>query len=114
MKSGNSKPTFAEFWPYYLAEHSRAATQQLHLLGTFAGLALLAAALWMQSWRLLLLGFVAGYGINWFSHFFVEHNRPATFKYPWLSFQADFKMAFYLLTGQIEKELARLKIHPKP
>jgi hypothetical protein len=26
--------------------------------------------------------FTVGYAFAWFSHFFVEHNKPATFKYP--------------------------------
>jgi hypothetical protein len=33
--------SFAEFWPYYVSEHSRPVTRLLHLIGTSAGLALL-------------------------------------------------------------------------
>ncbi|MFQ5662454.1 MAG: Mpo1-like protein [Terriglobia bacterium] len=102
--------TFAEFWPYYLAEHSRPATRALHLLGTLAWLGLLLAAVASRTWWLLVLIPVVCYGLAWFSHFFIEHNRPATFKYPLLSLLADHKMAFYILTGRIGRELDRLQV----
>lgn len=31
--------SFEEFWPYYVAMHSRAATRWVHLAGTLTGLA---------------------------------------------------------------------------
>lgn len=31
--------TFEEFWPYYVAMHSKAATRWVHLTGTLTGLA---------------------------------------------------------------------------
>ena len=76
------KRSFAEFWPYYLAEHSRPGTRAVHLLATLAGLALLGAALASRTWWLLVLIPVVAYGLAWFSHFFIERNHPATFKYP--------------------------------
>lgn len=45
---------------------------------------------------------VLAYGVAWFSHFFVEHNRPATFIYPSYSFASDFNMLFGLATGRIK------------
>ncbi|MCY0938486.1 Mpo1-like protein [Streptomyces sp. H34-S4] len=32
--------SYEEFWPYYVAMHSRAATRWIHLTGTLTGLAL--------------------------------------------------------------------------
>ena len=109
----NSKSTFADFWPYYLAEHSRPATRVVHFLATLTWLSLLVGALLTRTWWLLALIPVAAYGLAWFSHFFIEHNRPATFKHPLYSLLADHKMAFYMVTGQIGRELARLGIHPR-
>lgn len=48
---------------------------------------------------------VLAYGIAWFAHFVVEHNRPATFIYPSYSFASDFNMLYGLATGRIELEL---------
>ena len=107
-------PSFADFWPYYLAEHSRPATRVVHLLATLTWLTLLVGALLTRTWWLLALIPVAAYGLAWFSHFFIERNRPATFKYPLYSLLADHTMAFYMLSGQIGRELARLKISPRP
>lgn len=105
--------SFSEFWPYYLAEHSRPATRAVHLLATLTWLSLLAAALLTRTWWLLALIPVAAYGLAWFSHFFIERNRPATFKYPLFSLLADHRMAYYMVTGQIGRELARLGISPR-
>jgi hypothetical protein len=49
---------------------------------------------------LLLLGVVCAYGFAWVGHFFIEKNKPATFKYPWMSLKGDFKMYFEILTGE--------------
>jgi hypothetical protein len=45
---------------------------------------------------------VLAYGIAWFAHFVVEHNRPATFIYPSYSFASDFNMLYGIATGRIK------------
>ena len=76
-------------------------------------LGLLVAALATRTWWLLALIPVGAYGLAWFSHFFIEHNRPAAFKYPLLSLAADHKMVFLMVTGRLGRELARLGIAPR-
>jgi hypothetical protein len=49
---------------------------------------------------ILRAGILSGYGFAWIGHFFVEHNRPATFKYPLWSLLADFRMFFNILLGR--------------
>jgi hypothetical protein len=99
--------TFAEFWPFYLREHARPLTRALHFTGTSLSLLLAASAIATGQYRLLLGALVCGYAFAWVGHFFVEHNRPATFKHPLWSFAADFKMLFAALTGRLGAELQR-------
>jgi len=56
---------------------------------------------------LALAALVVPYALAWVSHFFVEHNRPATFKYPFWSFAADFRMLGCALTGKLDAELQK-------
>jgi hypothetical protein len=95
-----ARPSFAEFYPYYLTEHRRRGTRVLHFIGTTLFLlGLLAAAALRQPW-FILAGVVSAYGFAWVGHFFVEHNRPATFQHPWLSLRGDFRLYGDLLRGR--------------
>ena len=97
--------SFAEFWPFYLREHSRARTRALHYAGTTLVVAIALFAIVTGRWWLLLAMPLAGYGFAWVAHFKVEKNRPATFTYPLWSLGADFKMWWLWLTGRLEPEL---------
>lgn len=106
--------SFADFWPYYLREHSRPACRALHY----------AASIWALVWLAVLLatgnpwsfvtGLVGGYALAWIGHFFVEHNRPATFKYPLWSLAADWKMFAVWLSGRLPGELAAAGVAAEP
>ncbi|QJD57736.1 DUF962 domain-containing protein [Pseudomonas sp. gcc21] len=93
--------SFAEFYPFYLSEHSNDTSRRLHYVGSLLVLAILIYALVSESWGLLLLLPVAGYGFAWVGHFFFEKNRPATFEYPLYSFMGDWVMLRDALTGRI-------------
>ena len=101
--------TFAEFWPFYVAEHSRRGTRLLHAAGTVGSTALLFALALTGRWRWLPLALALGYGAAWAGHFFVEHNRPATFRHPLWSFAADYKMVWLMLTGRMSREVERAR-----
>lgn len=90
--------TFREFWPYYLNEHSNPLTRRLHFVGTTLSLCLLGYAILKREPIWIFAALMAGYGPAWVAHFFVEKNRPATFKHPVWSLVADFKMWFFILT----------------
>ncbi|MEJ2060862.1 MAG: DUF962 domain-containing protein [Gammaproteobacteria bacterium] len=107
MKTDAPFGSFAEFWPYYLGEHSRTWTRWLHFAGTALLLPVLVLAVLASAWWLLLLP-VVGYGFAWLGHFAVEHNRPATFRHPLWSLRGDFLMFWLMLTGRLERERARL------
>lgn len=96
--------TFAEFWPYYLAEHLHPVNRLLHFTGTsIVYLIVIVAA--SSSWSLVLLAPVAGYGFAWIGHFVVEKNRPATFIHPVWSLAGDFRMHALMLVGGLGPHL---------
>jgi hypothetical protein len=92
--------TFREFYPSYLRDHQRRGTRVLHFIGTTLFLLAAGLALVLLQPQLLAAGIVAAYGFAWIGHFFVEHNRPATFRHPWFSLRGDFKLYFDLLRGR--------------
>lgn len=93
--------SFAEFYPFYLAEHANRTCRRLHFVGSSLALCLLAVALVSGNYWWLLLGFVQGYAFAWVGHFVYEKNKPATFKYPFYSFAGDWVMYKDMLTGRI-------------
>jgi len=101
--------TYAEFWDFYVAEHSQPLTRLFHFAGTSLGIVLLVWIFRTGNFLYLPLCFVTGYAFAWFSHFVIEKNKPATFKYPLWSFISDYKMVFYMLTGKMNAEVERVK-----
>jgi hypothetical protein len=99
--------SFAEFWPFYLREHSKASTRALHYVGTSLVVLIAVAAVLSGRWGWLIALPVAGYFFAWVAHFGVEKNRPATFTYPLWSLAADFRMWAFWLTGRLGPELDR-------
>ena len=103
--SAREYQTFAEFWPFYLREHSKPETRALHYIGTTLVVGIAIYALLTLSWLWLVALPVAGYFFAWVAHFTVEKNRPATFTYPMWSLFADFRMWAFWLTGRLGPEL---------
>ena len=101
MTESTGYPSFREFYPHYLAEHSRSGTRRLHFAGTLLVLLTFSYAIIAQRWALLVLVPVFGYGLAWLGHFAVEHNRPATFRYPLYSLAGDFRMFADMLVGRV-------------
>lgn len=93
--------SFAEFYPYYLGEHSNPTCRRLHFVGTSLVIALMAYTIGSGKWLLLLALPVFGYGFAWVGHFFFERNRPATFTHPLYSLIGDFVMFRDILLGKI-------------
>ncbi|CAI8835328.1 MULTISPECIES: DUF962 domain-containing protein [Pseudomonas] len=101
MNSPQQFRSFAEFYPYYLSEHSNPMCRRLHFVGTSLVIAVLAFAVGSGSWRSLLALPFAGYGFAWAGHYFFEKNRPATFTHPLYSLIGDFAMYRDMLRGKI-------------
>jgi hypothetical protein len=100
---------FEEFWPYYMGEHRDPVCRALHYIGTSAAIVIVLSSIVTMNPLLLAAFPVVGYGFAWFGHFFIEKNKPASFKYPLWSFLADHKMLAYFVSGRMGSELARLQ-----
>ena len=116
----NVSQSLEDFYPYYLCEHTKPTTKLIHVVATFNALSMLgksAAGPWR--WSLLGLGLLQvirsisnnkylidyfsglkGYGLAWYSHFFIEQNKPATWQYPGYSFISDQRLFIESLMGK--------------
>jgi hypothetical protein len=100
MRESETFRTFAEFYPFYLGEHTNGICRTLHFIGTTIAAALLIAAVVTLHWWLIAIAFVEAYTFAWVGHFFFEHNTPATFKYPLFSFLGDWRLWWEVLMGR--------------
>jgi len=101
--------SFADFWPHYVLAHRHPATRLVHFFGTALGWSLLLAGVVLRDWRLVVAAPIVPYPIVWFSHFFIEHNKPATFGHPGWSWLADQKMVGMMLAGRMSAEVRRIE-----
>jgi hypothetical protein len=93
--------SFKDFYPFYLSEHANRVSRRLHFAGTSIALLLLIAAFATHRWWLLGLALIQGYAFAWVGHFFFEHNKPATFKYPAFSLMGDWRLWWDILSRRI-------------
>jgi hypothetical protein len=106
----STRPHFArydEFFPYYVAMHSKPLTRQLHFGGTLTGLAVAVLGVLTGRWRLLSALPLLGYGSAWPAHWFVEKNNPASFGHPLWSLRGDAQMIVLMLRGR-DRELTEI------
>ena len=101
MQEPQAFRSFADFYPFYLSEHSDITCRRLHYLGSILVLTVLAASLITRHYPWLLALPFLGYGFAWIGHFFFEKNRPATFQYPLYSFLGDWVMLKDMVVGRI-------------
>ncbi len=94
--------SFAEFYPYYLGEHSNRTCRRLHFVGSSLGVLCFAWAVYSGALAFVLLGFFFGYLFAWIGHFGFEKNKPASFSRPFYSFMGDWVMYKDIWTGKIK------------
>ncbi|KAH7276658.1 hypothetical protein KP509_39G016700 [Ceratopteris richardii] len=97
-----------QFWEFYVTQHSKAPTRWWHFAGTASAVLLLFTAIASAAWWLVPLGIVLGYACAWYSHFFIEGNKPATFGHPLWSFACDWRMFALMLGGKMDAEVSRI------
>jgi hypothetical protein len=93
--------TFAEFYPFYLGEHSNHTCRRLHFLGSTLALLCVARLVMTGNPVWLVVGLLCGYGCAWIGHFVFEKNKPASFKRPLYSFMGDWVMYKDIWTAKI-------------
>jgi hypothetical protein len=98
---------FSDFYKFYLGEHRQSGTRICHFIGGFAVLGGVATALLDGHAGWVALGIFSSYAINWWSHFRIERNRPASIDYPLWSVRADMRMFAELATGRLSFSGAR-------
>ena len=96
--------SYAVFWPFYLQEHGKKETRAMHYAGSALAIASIGAGIFLSPWFFIGAA-IGGYGFAWVSHFFIEHNRPATFTYPLWSLVSDFRMAGLWFIGRLRPHL---------
>jgi len=94
--------SFAEFYPFYLGEHSNRTCRRLHFVGSSLALACLAMLVVTGKPQYFVYGLLCGYGFAWLGHFGFEKNKPASFKRPLYSFMGDWVMYKDIWTGKIK------------
>jgi len=78
----------------------------LHAIGSVLAVAMVILAFALNMWFLALAP-VIGYAFAWYAHFFVEHNKPATFGHPFYSLAADYRMLFLMMAGRMDEEVRK-------
>jgi hypothetical protein len=94
--------TFAQFYPFYLSEHSNRTCRRLHFAGSTLSLVLLALCVATANAWWLLAAVLVGYAFAWVGHFGFEKNKPASFKRPLYSFMGDWTMYKDIWVGRVK------------
>ena len=92
--------SFADFYPFYLGEHTNATCRRLHFIGSALVVVLVVAAIVLRRPLLIIAVPFVGYGFAWAGHYLFEKNRPATFTHPLYSLMGDWVMFAEILTGR--------------
>ncbi|HTD36407.1 MAG TPA: DUF962 domain-containing protein [Candidatus Limnocylindrales bacterium] len=98
------------FWLRYLRAHADPRTRTLHAAGTVLATLVATVALARRDPKLFGAALVCGYGPAWYSHAFIERNKPETFSAPLRSLASDYRMCWSLLTGTLDAELQRANV----
>lgn len=95
------------FWLRYLRAHADPRTRTIHAAGTILATVVGVTALATRNPKLLGAALVCGYAPAWYTHAFIERNKPETFSAPLRSLTSDYRMCYGLLTGTLNEDLER-------
>jgi hypothetical protein len=100
------------FWLRYLRAHADPRTRTFHAAGTILATLVGTTALVRRDPKLFAAALVCGYGPAWYSHAFIERNKPETFSAPLRSLAGDYRMCWGMLTGTLDDEYRRATADP--
>ena len=93
--------SLSRFYRDYLLQHQSVGNRRLHFVGTTGMIVVVFAVVATMDPRYLLLLPVVGYGFAWIGHYFIEKNKPATFRHPVKSFLCDLLMYRDIILGRV-------------
>ena len=99
--------SFNEYYQYYLTLHQKKATKIFHIIGNFVTVIYIMIIVNLSFFNnyfaigLLLSPFIV-YPFAWYSHFFIEKNKPAAWSKPVWAKLCDWRMIYEVFTGKIK------------
>lgn len=97
---------FNEYYQYYLTLHQKRWTKIFHIAGNFATIVYIIICINFSTKSLFFLPlFIATpfivYPFAWYSHLFIEKNKPAAWTNPLWAKMCDWRMIYEVFTGKI-------------
>ena len=97
----NKYQSFDTFYKhYFLVGHKHKYTKLFHFIAIGGAIVLGVIFFYTLEIRYLFAALFCGYSISVISHYLFEKNHPATYKYPFYSFLAAFRMFSEVLMGK--------------
>lgn len=98
---------FDEYYKYYLTLHQKSSTKIFHIIGNIATIIYILIAIKLSFVNLfflpmLLISPFIIYPFAWYSHLFLEKNKPAAWSNPIWAKMCDWRMIYEVLTGTIK------------
>jgi len=98
--------SFNEYYEHYLTLHQKRATKIFHIIGNLATIAYMVVAISLSIVNIfylpmILLSPFIVYPFAWYSHLFIEKNKPAAWSNPIWAKMCDWRMIYEVFTGKI-------------
>ena len=95
--------SFEEYYQYYLTLHQNKWTRRFHVLGQ--GMTVLFSTYIFINWYWYLIPAIPFivYPFAWFSHYYIEKNKPAAFSRPLWAKACDWVMLKDWILGKVER-----------
>ena len=103
MSDAYAVRTFEEFWPHYVALHSRPETQAMHAMATLTCGALVIAGVVTANPILVVLAPLADFAIAQTSHRLFERNQTTPWRNVAWHARAELRMLRLVLSGTMPR-----------